>query len=70
MEKAKVSELQYSGLLFPHDNRAVCQLNMPTFVLAVQLWVIGTYCQFNRSICLILMYSGIHEIPTRIGGEN
>jgi len=42
MEKAKVSEFQYSGLLFPHDNRAACLLNMPAFVLAVQLWVIGT----------------------------
>jgi hypothetical protein len=70
MEKAKVSELQYSGLLFPYDNRAACQLNISTFVLAVQLWVIETYYQINRSIFLILMYSGIHEIPTRIAGEN
>jgi len=51
MEKAKVSEFQYSGLLFSHDNRAACQLNMPTFLLAVQLWVIETYCQINRRIC-------------------
>jgi hypothetical protein len=70
MEKAKVIEFQYSGLLFSHDNRAASQLNMPTFVLAVKLWVIETYCQINRRICLFLMYSGIHEISTRTAGEN